>query len=216
MAVYDPIRVCNMALNRIGVAQKIVDLNDVTDHLAVTCKDWYDICRDRVLSSFGWPFAMIREPLGLVEKFTLATDPDKEWGFSYRYPVTCLVARRIVNGTRPDNEATPFELGQDATGRLIFTDQENAVLEMTATYGDPGEWPDALADAVSALLASELAGPLRAGMDKKTAAQGQYMQALVRAQGIANTERRVGPQVVSRYVSARGGSRVNSYFRDRL
>lgn len=204
MAVYDPVRVCNMALNRIGIAQKIVDLNDSTDHLAVTCKDWYDICRDRVLSAFGWPFATIREPLGLVQAFTLNTDPDIEWGFSYRYPVTCLVARRIVSGLRPELDGIPFEIGQDATGRLIFTSQENAILEMTATYSDPGEWPDALTDAVSSALAVELAGPLRVASDKKASARVDYTNALLRAQGVANQERKVGPMAESKYITARG------------
>lgn len=204
MAVYDPVRVCNMALNRIGITQKVVSLGDVTDHLAVTCNDWYDICRDRVLSAFGWPFAMIRAPLGLVKVFTLSTDPNIEWAYSYRYPITCLIARRIVSGIRPDADAVPFEVGQDATGRLIFTNQPNAIIEMTATYADPGEWPDVLADAVSAALAIELAGPLRVASDKKGTAKADYANALLRAQGAANQERKIGPRAESKYISSRG------------
>ena len=213
MAVYDPVRVCNMALNRIGITQKVVDLNDLSDHLAVTCKDWYDICRDRTLAAFTWPFATVRVPLGLVETFTAVNDPDIEWAFAYRYPVECIVARRIASGLRVEPEAVPFELGQDATGRLIFTNQEKAILEMTGTLADPGEWPDALADAVSSALAVELAGPLRVAMEKKASAKGDYAQALMRAQGIANNERRIGPQQVSKYITARHGITRDSVFR---
>lgn len=205
MAIYDPIRVCNMALNRIGITQKIVDLNDTADHLAITCKDWYDISRDMVLAAFNWPFATLREPLGLVEAFTLTTDPDIEWAYAYRYPIKAIVVRRIVSGVHIEPAPIPFDIGQDATGRLIFTNQQNAIIEMTAMYTDGGEWPDAFASAVSSALAVEIAAPLRVAADKKASAKNDYMAAMQRAQGIANAERRVGPPVISRYITARNG-----------
>ncbi len=206
MAVYNPVRICNMALNSIGITQKVEDLDDATDHLAVTCKDWYDICRDRSLAAFGWPFSKVRVALALVETFTVTGDPDGEWRFSYRRPNNCIVARRIVSGLRPEDAPVPFEAGQDGTGGLIFTDQENAVLEMSATLDDPGEWPDVFAAYVSADLAVEVAGPLRVPRDKKDGAKADRSNALIRAQGVANAERAIGPAIVSKYVTARGGA----------
>lgn len=198
MAVYDPVLVCNMALDRCGVGQHIDSLSD-TSHLARSCNQWYAIARDRVLSAFQWPFTQTQTTLGLVEE-----EPNDEWAYSYRYPVACVVARRIVSGFKPESTPVAFELGQDATGRLIFTDQADAVLEMTASFDDPGEWPDALADAVSALLASEIARPLRVPSAKAQEALALYDRALLRAQGIANQERRLAPQPQSRYIRARG------------
>lgn len=210
MAVYDPVSVCNMALSRVGIGHKIVALDDATAQASV-CNDWYTIARDRVLAAFQWPFAQKRAALALVEEFEDDDDPDLEWAFSYRYPVTCIVLRRIVSQNRPESQPTPFELGQDNTGRLIFTDQPEAIAEYTATYDDPGEWPDAFADAVSALLATEIAGPLRVSADKVAIAMQKYDRALIRAQGIANQERRLAPQPVSKYVSVRGGGNRGTF-----
>lgn len=206
MAVYDEVVVCNMALSRIGIGQRIDDLSG-GDDLSAICNDWYTICRDRVLSAFAWPLTKRRVTLGLVREITESDDVDREWIFSYRYPVDCIVFRRIVStGWLPESAPIPFDVGQDDTGRLIYCDEEDAIGEYTATYEDPGQWPDALADAVSALLASEIAGPLRVSADKHAMALQLYDRAIIRAQGIANQERTLAPPPVSKYVSVRGGS----------
>lgn len=206
MAVFDPVLVGNMALNIIGIGQTIEDL-EAEGHLERVIARWYPIVRDEVLADFAWPFATIRVPLALVEEFTDEEDPDAEWTYSYGYPTTCLVARRIVSRLRPEADGIPFEVGGTGTARLIFTDEEDAVLEMTGTYEDPGLWPGPFARAVAGKLADKISGPLRVASDKKALGMAEFQNAIISAKGIANQERRLAPQPVSKYISARGGYR---------
>jgi hypothetical protein len=204
MAVYSDVGVCNLALDRIGIGQTIDDLNG-TSHLAQVCARWYAICRDRILESYPWPFTTVRVALELVEEFTESDDPDAEWRFAYRYPNGCMAARRIVSGLpKPqDFDGIPYELGQDGDGRLIFTNQQDAILEMTGTYEDPGEWPGVFADVVSADMASEIGSPLRVEQDRVDRAVGLRNAAWARAAGLASREGRI-ERPISSYVRARG------------
>ncbi len=98
-------------------------------------------------------------------------------------------------------------MGQDDTGRLIFTNQPDAVLEMTAAYEDAGEWPDVLADAISADMGKEIGRPLKVATDKARDCAALYDAALLRAGSISNQERQLAPPPVSSYIAARGGYR---------
>lgn len=205
MAVYSAITVCNMALDRIGISTPISDLSD-TDDRSTICNRWYAISRDTVLAGFKWPFAKKRATLGLVEEFTDDGDPDLEWTYSYRYPNNCVEVYRIVSGSRPESKGVAFELGQDDTGRLIFTDQEDAIIEGTFTYDDPGEWPDLFAQAVSAELAEKIAMPLRQDPQVKAEAAQARREAIILAQAHAMAEGYRTEQPVSKYIAARGVS----------
>jgi hypothetical protein len=183
VSVVDAVRVANNALRLIGIGQKISSLDD-ENHRAEACKDAYHEARDLILSSFKWPFTTRRVALGLVE-----ADPNDDWRFSYRYPINCVVVRRIADSAGlPDYVPTPFTLGQDDTGRLIYTDVENAAAEYSATADDPGEWPNCFADAVSGELAERIAPIFKVGNDKLQMAQQFKAQALMRAQGITQQE----------------------------
>jgi hypothetical protein len=200
MAVYDDVLISNMALGHLGIGQAVTDLL-ATDDVSVTCNRWYTIARDSVLTSFAWPVASRKLTLGLVE-----TDPDSadgDWGFSYRYPNTCLVARRIVGGGLPVSVTIPFALGQDDTGRLVFTNEEDAVLECTAFYEDPGEFPDKFAEAVSWKLASLIAMPLTQDLAKADWCKNNYREWRLEAEGVANQERQLHKPPVSTLATAR-------------
>jgi hypothetical protein len=202
MAVYDDVALCNMALSRIGIGQQIETLDtgaDTSDEVKV-CAFWFEKCRDRVLSSFPWPMANKQVDLGEVEE-----EPNDDWGFSYRYPNDCVVARRIVSGAgTAETDPIPFDLGQDGTGRLIYTDQSEAVLDYTAWYSDAGEFPDVFASAIAYLLASEIAVPLSIDRAKAQDAGQLYLRELNKAQGIANQERRLRPVPASVFIRSRG------------
>ncbi len=198
MSVVDAVRVSNNALRLIGIGQKISSLDD-DNHRAEACKDAYPEARDLVLSSFKWPFTTRRVALGLVEE-----DPNDDWAFSYRYPIDCVVVRRIATSAGlPDYVPTPFTLGQDDTGRLLYTDVEDAIVEYSATADDPGEWPNCFADAVSGELAERIAPIFKVGNDKLQIAQNFKAQALMRAQGITQQEQHNAPNV-PKSVRARG------------
>lgn len=196
--IFDPVRCANNALRLIGIGQKIASLND-NNHRAEACNDAYPEAVDLVLSQFNWPFTSQRIALGLVEE-----EPNDDWAFSYRYPIDCVVIRRIASSAGlPDYVPTPFTLGQDVTGRLIYTDMEDAIVEYSGTMDDPGEWPTCLADAVSGELAERIAPIFKVGNDKLQIAQQFKAGALMRAQGITQQEMHQAKNV-PKSVRARG------------
>ena len=199
MAVYDEVAIANMALDRIGIGQPISSLADESDE-ARACNRWYAKCRDKVLTLSLWPFERRQIALGLV-----GADPVTEWAYSYRYPISCHLVLRIASGLRLDRNPIEFATASDGTARLIYTDQEDAFVEYLHAMTDPGEWPDLLADAISALLGSEIASPLRAGDDKVSKCLGLYMEAKGSAMALAQREGHL-MRAQSSYITARGAN----------
>lgn len=197
MAVYDDVAICNMALDRIDIGQPIDDLAAETDE-ARACNRWYEKCRDKVLQLNLWPFAERQVALGLVD-----TDPVDRWTYSYRYPINCIRVIGITNSLRVDTHKIEWRMGQDNTGRLIYTNEPDALVDYIGTLDDPGEWFDLFADAVAYLLASEIAGPLGRGPDVRSRNLslfgGAKAQAFAKAQAEGHLNRATGS-----YITARG------------
>ena len=191
-----------MALGYIGIGQRIDELSAADDagDISQTCNFWFDIARDQLLEDGEWPMASKQATLELIEE-----DPNDDWGFSYRYPTQCLVARRIV-GAGGTNSPTliPYQLGQDATGRLVFTDQEDAVMEGTFWYEDPGEFTSSFADVLAWTLATKIALPLSVDPGKFELAERERMKALQKARGVTNQERRLKNPAPASFITARG------------
>ena len=199
MAEYDPVSVCNMALDRIDIGQPIDDMSADSDE-ARACLRWYAKCRDKVLQLNTWPFLRRTIALGLVEE-----DPSDKWAFSYRYPIDCIRVIGIVNDLRVDTSRIEWQMGQDDTGRLIYTDEEDASVDYLGMLDDPGEWFDLLSDAVSALLASEIAGPLGRGPDVKARNLQLFRNAKAEAFAKAQAEGYLS-RAPGSYITARGVS----------
>lgn len=125
--------ICNLALSHLGQSDEINNIITEKSAAAQACRRFYDVARDATLGDFSWPFATKYEALNLV-----ATTPTIEWGYSYRKPVDCLFARRIVSGFRNETAQTriAYKMGRDASGGLIYTDQADAVLEYTMRITD--------------------------------------------------------------------------------
>lgn len=161
MALTD-IQICNMALGHLGHTKFIASLTEPS-LAADLCELYYEPARDFVLEDFPWPFATKYVTLGLVEE-----DPNDDWTYSYRYPDDCVYARRIVNALgRTNPNPPPFKVGADADGRLIYTDEEDAILEYTKLVTDTNLFPAVFAMAHSWYLASLIAPGL--AKDKKQA-----------------------------------------------
>lgn len=158
---YSKIVLSNLALSNLGVTKQIESLTERTKEAAV-CNQWIDIVIDEMLRQFVWPFATKFLALSLVED-----NPSSEWAKSYRYPVDALCLRRIQSGIRNDTRATrvPYRLAADSQGKLIYTDKEDAVMEITSkTLGrDPTRWDADFLTAASYRLSSRIATGLTAG-----------------------------------------------------
>lgn len=154
--------IANMALAHLGSSKTIQDLDTENSKEAKACRTFYETVVDEILRDISWPFATQFVDLALVEE-----DPTDEWGFSYRYPVTCLMIRRILSGIRNDNRQSrvPYKIGSDDQGKLIYTDEPEASIEYTHTRGrEISLWSADMITAVSYKLAARVA-PLLTGGD---------------------------------------------------
>jgi hypothetical protein len=176
------IEICNIALGRIKVSRQIAALDEGSVE-ADQCARFYANARDNVLVDFAWGFANRYVALGLV-----AEDPSPEWAFAYRYPTDCLRARYLVTGTRPPQPPIAFELGNDDSGLLLYTNQPEALLKYTVRITNTELFSPDFADLVAWRLAPDLAIPL--GRDKTTRAEAlqAYQDQLVAAQVKAANE----------------------------
>lgn len=153
--------ICNMALGHLGIDADIAALTTDRTPEARACRKFFSTTRRQTLRDYNWPFAKKFADLALVEE-----EPnDAEWGYSYRLPSDCLMARRVLNGNRNpsrDNE-TKFIEGADSSGSLIYTDQEDAVLEYTYLNSTATQYPDDFVMAMSLRLAAVIAPQLTGG-----------------------------------------------------
>lgn len=151
--------IANLALGHLGISKTIATMTENSQE-ARACNRFYPFAREEVLRDFMWPFATKYFTLGLVEE-----DPTEEWAYSYRYPSDCLFFRRILSGNRDDNQDTkvPYIVASDDTGRLIYTDQDEAECEYTANITDAGKFTADFVFALSTKLAVFIAPQLTAG-----------------------------------------------------
>lgn len=197
MAAYTEVFVCNLALGHIGIGQTIADLA-ASSHIARACSAVFDHAREEVLERFPWPMISRRVTLNLIEE-----DPNTEWARSYEYPNGCIAVRRLVTGSLPQAEGAPFEVAQTAAdGRVIYTDQESAIAEVSYWFDNPGEWPSYLAKAISWNLATYICGPLGKGGQRPECVAG-FESAITNAAGLAAREKQNHPRPPSSYTACR-------------
>lgn len=149
------VQIINNALSNLGHTIFIDSRDDEGQEVAVSDVH-YDATIAYVLEEFWWAFARRFVTLGLVEDFTALTTPHK-WFYAYRYPVNTVTIRGIVTGPGEleTNPAT-WEIGSDDTGRLIYTNKPEAVVEVTKLIVDPMLYTAMFAEAVSWRLAFKM------------------------------------------------------------
>lgn len=175
--------ICNLALSRIGISATISSLTDTNSQEAVSCNAIYATMIDAVLRDFAWPFADAYAELGLVHD---SSEDDVAWAnrwlYAYRYPSDCIRALTIEVGDRTSTTRVPFELSNDASGRLILTDQDDAVLRYTKRFTDPAHFDPSFASALAWRLAMELAPPLSRSSGMIERAENGYLASIRQAQ----------------------------------
>lgn len=163
------VEICNMALGYVGVAHEISSLDGVETE-AQQCKRFYAQTRDATLRDFPWPFADKVVALALV-----ASDPNDDWAYSYRYPADCIRAIRFVTGQRVQTVRVPWALSSDASGKLIFTDMQDAVLKYIYKVIDPEMFDPSFVEALAWRLGSKVAIPLSRSIQERDYALKRFM-----------------------------------------
>jgi len=166
--VSSEVEICNMALGYVGVTHEISSLaEDSTE--AEQCDRFYEATRDQVLRDFPWPFAVYYRALDLVEE-----EPNDDWDYSYRYPTDCMRGLRVVDGNRIQTTRLPWEVAHDDSGKLIFTDQDEAVLRFIRRVTDPEVYDPSFVETLAWRLGSKLAIPLARSTKERDYAFERY------------------------------------------
>jgi hypothetical protein len=168
--------ICNMTISHLGIGKPISNLETDSSQEAQACRVFYDVALEETLRDFNWPFASVYAELALIEE-----NPNDEYDYSYRYPANCVMIRRILSGQRTDTRDTRFhyKIGKDASGKLIYTDYENAEVEFTELVTDPSYYPSDFVLAFSYKLGALIAPRLSGGDPYKL---GDKMEAYYRSE----------------------------------
>lgn len=195
--------ICNRALSHLGSTKLISNLDTDRSAEGLACRQWFVPSRDEVLRDFAHPFTTNIAALGLV-----ATSPNNEWDYSYRYPSDCMMFRKIQSGVRNDRRETrvSYKIGRDSTGKLIFTDEASAIGEYTFKETDISKWPIDLQNALSFLLATYIAPRVTAGDPSKLGerALSFYLSMKNKAESNALNEEQPDPPPDSEFITQRG------------
>jgi hypothetical protein len=171
--------ICNLALLRLGTRSSISALTEGSTE-ANACALVYPIVRDTLLAQHHWGFATRRvaladlgsPPGGVAADSYDGAGRAGDWRFRYAYPTDCLHARGIrpPSGTtvtwddcRPRHpHAIRFEVSGDQDGsgnpiKVILTDQPQAELIYTARITAAAQFDAGFIEALSWMLAAELA-----------------------------------------------------------
>lgn len=193
--------ICNLALSHLGVGKEIANLTSDDSQEAYALRRFYETVLNKTLRSFPWPFALRSVALALV-----AEDPTPEWGFSYRYPTNALYVRRIKSGIRNDTRQSqvPSRVGGDDSGRLIYTDAEDAVIEYVAKVTNPLRFTPDFIMAFSLLLAHYIA-PRLSQSDSKLGerAFALYTREIDEAKALAANEEQAEEAPESEFIRER-------------
>lgn len=194
------IQIYNIALSHVGVAH-LVAAPDEDSAEAEACTTYYDTMRQALLRVRPWPFCTRFPVLALVE-----ADPTTEWSYSYRYPDSCLLVRRLINPAgRLEPQRVPYILGSDSEGTLIYTDLVDAQAEITYDVTDTTRFDAQFVMAMSWGLAAHIAPRVTGGDPHKLGekATKQFSSWLASAIAVAANEVQRDPNPESEFIRVR-------------
>ncbi len=199
---FNEVLVCNMALSRINIGQTIEALTD-SNAAAGQCDLWYVPCRDAVLEDHAWSFATAFATLALIEEAD-AQDWADRWGYLYRLPTDCVRALGLELGVRgADPAPAAFQVGHDASGLVVYTDQPDAILRYTKRFTEAQFFSASFASALAWRIASEIAAPLAKKDGLREWAIRNYNAEILRAAANAANQGRTGDAPDAEHIRAR-------------
>lgn len=193
-----------MALSHCGIGTFISDIDTDDTNEAIQCRLWYDPCRDMLLEMMPWSFAQSE-----VSATLLDTDPNDRWGFMYAYPNNVKRINGIIDPyrQRPDRieDKIKFEVKRapSGNGKVIYTDQENALFDVNEWVTDESQYSDVYAMGQSLLIATYISKPLRVKASIKVDIANDWTTWLSEAQIQHKSEREDGAEAPSQFEQIR-------------
>lgn len=183
MPAADDTRFANFALRHLGVSKVIQNITTEQSEEASACRDFIEFVKEEVLRDFKHPFTTEIATLGLVE-----SNPTTEYAYSYQYPSNCANFRRILSGIRNDTRQSRvhYRIVKGASGKLIYTDQPDAVGEYSIIETETARWPIDLVLAGSLLLASYIAPSVTDGDPFKLGERAMRLYVVSKTKAEAN------------------------------
>jgi len=174
--------ICNFALSHIGASATIASLTEQSEE-AFHCNLLYANTRDSVLRAHPWGFAKRHVALSDIGS------PQGNWSYRYAYPNDCIYAREILQ-TTTGGDPIDFEvgLGDSFNARTINTNQKQATLIFTYKVTNTLAFDPTFINALSWLLAANLAMPLTRDKDKMAVSQNIYQSVINEAQTLNTNE----------------------------
>lgn len=157
------IDIWNMALALVSKTSTPVETENERSVGADLCRQFWPICRKETLEAWDWGFATVTEQLTAIDHTS------DEWACTYAYPVKCVKASRIPDGTNSDNGA-PYDVqtlidGQNFT-KAILTNQAEASLKYVYDITDTTLFTSHFGMAAAANLATKIVFPITKGDEK--------------------------------------------------
>ncbi len=198
--------IANMAIYHHGIGKEIAKNETEKSEEAKACRRFFETAKEGVLADLDWSFATKFVVLNLIEE-----NPSCEWRYSYKYPVDCINLRRILSGTRRDTQESriPFRVVTDPSGKVIYTDRENAEIEYTQNLTNASLFSSEFDLALSFRLASLVGARLTGGDPFKIKGDmlQQYEMELGRAKKKNMNEETEDKPAESDLIRSRGVSR---------
>lgn len=226
--------ICNLALAHLGDEATVSSIDPPEGSAqAEHCARFYPMARDTVLEAHDWNFATTRGVLALVGSAwpswafcyelpsacvrAISVLPpgaldDYSVGFprtasSLGYPGATFVPHGAAYMPQEFSIETGESDGNDADDRrLLYTNQEGAVLRYTRRVEDTTRFPPLFVDALSRLLASYLAGPVVKGTEAISVAQAQlqaYRAIITQATVSDSNQRSIKPRQSVPWIAGR-------------
>jgi hypothetical protein len=189
------VEIANLALSHAGAGGPIASLSEASNE-ARECLLHYASCRDTILRSHQWNFALRQIDLADTG---VAVDG---WAYAYQFPADCLTLHAVraggydatrqvwVDMTLPASVGTtvlyppmPYAIGVAADGlsRTILTDAYTAVATYTAAVTTVTLFDPLFTDALSYLLASRVIQRLTGNLGVKADLVRLYQATLMAA-----------------------------------
>ncbi len=218
MAEISDVIIANMALTHIGAENDIESLEEETVE-AKAIKTWYDFSLQQSLEAFDWSFARRRVVLTLHADVISTTSQQPlagVWGFRYKYPVDCVVLRKLQHPNAPPDNALPYhiELNLDGTEKTIVTNVENAVAVFTFIQTAANLYTPGFVLALSFALAANIAFTLTGKLSIKKAITNDFILAInIAAANMLNEEVEKPPRDAD-WIRDRAGSGTGTVGQD--
>lgn len=199
----DLVDLYNRALNAVGTRSRVSSPTE-SSREAETCALWYEGVRDQILRAARWPATRATSRLALLAERddTLAWETgDPEPGFLYAYalPSDFLYPRHLTTFNR-------FVMGSNGSQRVLYTQDEDALLIYTKREENISLWDPEMQMAVVYALAAHISMPLHGKAGRAKFAMEQANELILQARLSAANEDVNQYDSVPDWISMRGYS----------